>query len=110
MGQQSNPGRRGSASRTIENEQECSEKGVDEEGCSRGSRGAHRAQLSLLKLHTRRRRGEEAEVESLVGISDALESLERQLAALQVCGLTNHSVVAFCRGWWIFYGNSWLIL
>jgi hypothetical protein len=36
------------------NEQECSEKGV-EEGCSRGSYGAHRAQLPLLKLHTRRR-------------------------------------------------------
>jgi len=52
----------------------------------------------------------EVEVESLVGISDALESLERQLAALQVCGLTNHPVVAFCCGWWIFYGNSWLIL
>lgn len=45
------------------NEQECSEKGV-EEGFSRGSHGAHRAQLPLLKLHTRRRRGVEAEVES----------------------------------------------
>ena len=52
---------------------------------------------------------EEAEVESLVGISDALESLERQLAALQVCGLINHSFLAFCCGWRIFYGNSWLI-
>ena len=51
----------------------------------------------------------EGEGESLVGISDALESLERQLAALQVCGLTNHSVVACCCGWCIFYGNSWLI-
>ena len=36
---------------------------------------------------------QEEEVESLVGISDALESLERQLAALQVCRLTNHSVL-----------------
>jgi hypothetical protein len=35
---------------------------------------------------------QEEEVDSLVGISDALESLERQLAALQVCRLTNHSV------------------
>lgn len=36
------------------NKHECSEKGV-EEGFSRGSHGAHRAQLPLLKLHTRRR-------------------------------------------------------
>jgi hypothetical protein len=54
---------------------------------------------------------EEVVVESLVGISDALESLERQLAALQVCGLINHLVLAFCCGWRIifFNGNSWLI-
>jgi len=37
---------------------------------------------------------QEEEVESLVGISDALESLERQLAALQVCRLTHHT--PFC--------------
>ena len=37
---------------------------------------------------------EEQVVESLVGISDALESLERQLAALQVCRLTHHT--PFC--------------
>lgn len=40
---------------------------------------------------------EEEEVESLVGISDALESLERQLAALQVCGLSSHPVLAFTQ-------------
>ena len=46
---------------------------------------------------------EEVVVESLVGISDALESLERQLAALQVCGLITHLVLAFCCGWRIIF-------
>jgi len=42
---------------------------------------------------------EEEEVESLVGISDALESLERQLAALQVCGLlTTQSLLSSTVG------------
>lgn len=49
---------------------------------------------------------EEEEVGSLVGISDALESLERQLAALQVCGLSNHPVLAFTD---FFYSSSWSI-
>jgi hypothetical protein len=57
---------------------------------------------------------EEEEVGSLVGISDALESLERQLAALQVCGLSNHPVLAFtdffivARGRFVSAFSAWI--